>query len=98
MIRLAVRAHPAARHERAEWLPDGTLGVWVRARPIEGQANAAIERCLAAWLDLRPRQVTLVGGATSRDKVVQVDLPSADEVRERLVAADLAHGVRARSR
>jgi uncharacterized protein YggU (UPF0235/DUF167 family) len=80
-----------------EWLPDGGLGVWVRARPVEGQANAAIERCLAAWLDLRPRQVTLVAGAASRDKVVQVDLPSADEVRERLAGVALAHGVRARS-
>lgn len=97
MIRLTVRAHPGARQERAEWLPDGSLGVWVRARPVEGQANTAIERCLAAWLDLRPRQVTLVAGAASRDKVVQVDLPSADEVRERLVAVATAHGVRARS-
>lgn len=95
MIRLAVRVHPGARQERVEWLPDGRLGVWVRARPVEGQANAAIERCLAAWLDLRPRQVTLVAGAGSRDKVVRVDLPSAEEVRERL--SSLAHAVRARS-
>jgi uncharacterized protein len=94
MIRLAVRAHPGARQERVEWLPDGTLGVWVRARPVEGQANAAIERCLAARLVLRPRQVTLVSGVNGRDKVVQVDLQSADEVRERL--SGLAHGMRAR--
>jgi uncharacterized protein YggU (UPF0235/DUF167 family) len=97
MIRLAVRAHPGARQERAEWLSDGSLGVWVRARPVEGQANAAIERCLAAWLDLRPRQVTLVAGAGTRNKVIQVDLPSADQVRERLLAVGVAHAVRPRS-
>jgi uncharacterized protein len=92
MIRLAVHAHPGAHQERAELLSDGSLGVWVRARPVEGQANAAIQRCLAAWLDLRPRQVVLVAGAGGRHKIVEVDLPSSEEVRTRL----LAHGVRAR--
>ena len=91
MIRLAVHAHPGARQERAELLADGSLGVWVRVRPVDGQANAAIERCLAARLQLRPRQVTLVAGAGARTKIVEVDLPSAEEVRERLVA----HGMRA---
>ena len=94
MIRLAVRAHPGARQERVEWQPDGSLGVWVRARPVEGQANAAIERSLATWLGLRPRQVALVAGAAGRDKVVQIDLPSARDVRERLSA--VAHGMRPR--
>jgi uncharacterized protein YggU (UPF0235/DUF167 family) len=97
MIRLAVRAHPGSRQERAEWLADGSLGVWVRARPVEGQANTAIERCLAEWLQLRPRQVTLVAGAGARTKIVEVDLPSVDEARERLGAVGMAHGVRARS-
>jgi uncharacterized protein YggU (UPF0235/DUF167 family) len=92
MIRLAVHAHPGARQERAEVLADGSLGVWVRARPVEGQANVAIERCLAEWLDLRPRQVALVAGPGTRNKIVEVDLPSAEVVRERL----LAHGMRAR--
>jgi uncharacterized protein YggU (UPF0235/DUF167 family) len=92
MIRLAVHAHPGARHERAEVAADGSLSVWVRARPVEGQANAAIARCLADWLDLRPWQVTVVAGSRGRDKVVQLDLPNAEEVRERL----LAHGLRAR--
>jgi uncharacterized protein YggU (UPF0235/DUF167 family) len=92
MIRLAVHAHPGARQERAEWLADGSLGVWVRARPVEGQANAAIQRCLADWLDLRPRQVALVAGAATRTKMVEVDLPNPDAVRERL----LAHAMRAR--
>jgi uncharacterized protein YggU (UPF0235/DUF167 family) len=89
MIRLAVHAHPGAHHERAEVLADGSLGVWVRARPVEGQANAAIQRCLAKWLDLRPRQVALVAGAGARNKIVDIDLPSADAVRERLVARGL---------
>jgi hypothetical protein len=41
-VRLAVEAHPNARLERIE-LSGSTLRVWVRSRPAEGRANAAIE-------------------------------------------------------
>jgi uncharacterized protein len=86
MLRVQVRAHPGARRERVELLPDGSLGVWVRTRAVEGQANAAIERALASALSLRPRQVALISGHTSRHKVAQVDLANPDELRTRLMA------------
>ena len=44
----------------------------MRARPIEGAATAAAERVLAEALGLRPRQVRVVRGATSRDKLVEI--------------------------
>ena len=85
MPRLIVIAHPGARSERVERLDDGSLAVWTRARPVEGQANAAIQRLVAEALSLRPRQVRVVGGATGRRKIVDVDLPDD---------APLAHPVR----
>jgi uncharacterized protein len=85
-VRLTVVAHPGARSDRVELQPDGTVGVWVRARPIEGQANAAIERCLAHALGLRPRQVTIVSGARAHHKVLEVELTSMDEVHARLAS------------
>ncbi len=85
-LRLAARAHPGARREAVELLPDGSLNVWVRARPVEGQANAALERVVAAALGLPPRQVRVVRGWSARAKVVEVDRLSFDEVRARLVA------------
>src|SRR5437764_6124582 len=36
-----------------------SLRVWVRARAIDGQANAAIELAIAGALGLRPRQVRI---------------------------------------
>lgn len=89
MLRLAVEAHPAARLERVQLLDGGSLGVWVHARAVEGQANAAIERAIASALGLRQRQVAIVGGATSKRKIVQIDLPSQDALTQRLVAYGL---------
>ncbi len=89
MLRLAVLAHPAARVERVELLSDGSLGVWVRARPVEGQANVAIERAIAVALGLRSREVSLVGGSTSRRKIVEIDLPSPAALEERVLAYGL---------
>jgi uncharacterized protein YggU (UPF0235/DUF167 family) len=88
MLRLTVAAHPGARVERVELLGAMTLGVWVRARPIDGQANLAIERVVASALSLRPRQVRIVGGGSSRrHKIVEVDLPGQEALQQRLMAS-----------
>jgi uncharacterized protein YggU (UPF0235/DUF167 family) len=91
MLRLAVFAHPGARFERVARLDAQSLGVWVRARAVEGQANAAIERAIADSLGLKPRQVRLVSGLTARLKIVEIDLPDPQALDARL----LAHAVRA---
>jgi uncharacterized protein YggU (UPF0235/DUF167 family) len=44
----------------------------VRAVPEKGAANAALEKLVAGWLGLPPRQVSVTGGATSRLKTVTV--------------------------
>ena len=84
MLRVAVLAHPGARVERVERLSESDIGVWVHAPAIDGRANAAIERALADALDLRRSQVHIVGGATARRKIVEIDLPDLDTVRVRL--------------
>ena len=48
------------------------LGVRVSVPPAEGAANDAVVRLLAKALELRQRDVTITGGATSRVKQVQL--------------------------
>jgi uncharacterized protein len=89
MLRLAVIAHPGSRVERVRLVDEATLGVWVRARPVDGQANSAIERVVAAALGLRPRQVKIVAGLASRSKIVEIDLPAREMLHSRLLASGL---------
>jgi uncharacterized protein (TIGR00251 family) len=89
-ITVAVRVHPSAAREEVALLPDGSLDVRLRARPVEGQANARLIELLAGRLRLRRRVVALVSGVRSRQKLVRIGLASVEELGRRLGAG--AHG------
>jgi uncharacterized protein (TIGR00251 family) len=82
--RLAIKAVPnAPRSEVVGWLGDA-LKIKVHAPALEGRANEELCRFLAEALDLPRRAVTVATGNTSRQKRVQIDGLSLDEVRARL--------------
>jgi uncharacterized protein YggU (UPF0235/DUF167 family) len=61
--------------------------VRVRSAPERGRANAEVTRLLAEELGLAPRDVSVVAGHTSRDKLVEVTGLSLEEVERRLASA-----------
>jgi hypothetical protein len=71
--RFAVRITPRSAVERVEEVVDGVLKVRVMAPAVEGGANAAVIRLLAEELGVARRDVRIVAGATSRQKLVVVD-------------------------
>jgi hypothetical protein len=80
-IRVRPAAHCDAVGGRAPAARPGdppALGVRVRARPVDGAATAAAERVLAEALGVRPRQVRVIRGATSREKLVEISDPPPD--------------------
>jgi uncharacterized protein (TIGR00251 family) len=84
LISVRVHVQPgASRDEITGWEGD-QLRVRLRARAVEGKANKSLLEFLAGALGLRPRQVTLLRGEHSREKLVEVDLPTLDEVVDRL--------------
>ncbi|MDP2673680.1 MAG: DUF167 domain-containing protein [Dehalococcoidia bacterium] len=84
MARLKLHVTPGAREDRiAGWQGD-SLRVRVRARPEKGLANEAALRLLAGRLNLPRSRLDLVRGATSRDKLIEVEGLSEDELRARL--------------
>jgi uncharacterized protein len=75
-MRISVRVRPGARRDEVggSWAaPRGpALVVAVRARAVEGAANAAVVAALAAAFGVRRGDVEIVAGARGRDKVVAV--------------------------
>lgn len=70
--RLAMRVTPGARVEGIV-VENGTVQVKVRAKPQDGAANDAVLALLAQALGTAPSRLTLLRGATSREKLVQLD-------------------------
>jgi uncharacterized protein (TIGR00251 family) len=87
VVLLHVRVQPgASRDELSGWEGD-LLRVRLRARAVEGKANKGLLEFLAEALGLRPRQVTLVRGKKSREKLIEVDLPTLEQMMTRLGSA-----------
>jgi uncharacterized protein YggU (UPF0235/DUF167 family) len=76
-----VRVRPGAGRTRVGGRYDGPHGpalvVAVGAPAVDGKATEAARRALAAALGVRPAEVSLRLGATSRDKVFTVTAPEA---------------------
>ena len=72
-VRFAVRLTPRSAVERVEDVVDGVLKVRVTAPAVEGAANNALVRILADELGIARRDVRIVAGATSRQKLVVID-------------------------
>lgn len=81
-LRVAVRVRPGASRTRVGGAygdgPDAPLVVAVTARAVDGAATEAVLRAVADAVGVRARQVLLVHGATSRDKLVEIIDPPED--------------------
>jgi uncharacterized protein YggU (UPF0235/DUF167 family) len=69
--RLALHVTPGARSESVA-IGERKLVIKVRAKPTDGAANDAVLRLLADALGVAPSSLTLLRGATSREKLVQL--------------------------
>lgn len=69
---LAIRVTPNARSARVE-LVDGQIRVAVTETPEAGKATEAARAALAKALGVAKTRLTLVRGATSRDKLFRLD-------------------------
>ncbi len=86
MARISVRLTPRAGRSAIDGWDGDVLRARVAAPPVDGKANDALLRLLAKALGVAPSRVTLVSGAQSRVKIVEVDGMTADVVRRALDA------------
>jgi uncharacterized protein YggU (UPF0235/DUF167 family) len=88
-VTVPVRVRPGASRRQVGGRYTGRAGdalvVAVTAPAVDGRATDAALRAVADALGVRPAQVSLRSGATSRDKLFAVEDPPAD-LPERLTA------------
>lgn len=91
-MRLIVRVRPGAsrtrvggRHGEGD---EAALVVAVSERAVDGAATAAVLAAVAQAFEVRTRAVTLVTGATSRTKVLDVDIDDAEGHRRWVALLD----------
>jgi uncharacterized protein YggU (UPF0235/DUF167 family) len=72
-VRFAVRLTPRSAGDHVDGVVDGVLRARVGAPAVEGAANNALVRLIADELGVARRDVRIVAGAQSRQKLVVVD-------------------------
>jgi uncharacterized protein (TIGR00251 family) len=83
---IRVRLTPRAAREQIAARADGSYAVRVNAPPVDGRANDALCRLIAARAGVAPSRVSVVRGAKARDKVVRVEGVDQAALRGRLLA------------
>ena len=72
-MRVTIRVRPGSSRTSVGGSHDGALVVRVTARAVDNAATRAALAAVADAFGVRNRAVSLVSGATSRTKVVDVD-------------------------
>jgi uncharacterized protein len=73
---LTLHVQPGARRTEIAGTHGDALKIRLAAPPVDGRANTALVRYLASAFGVPMRQVTLVRGDASREKVLRVERPA----------------------
>ncbi|WP_026875639.1 DUF167 domain-containing protein [Jiangella gansuensis] len=87
-MRVSIRVRPGAPRTAVGGRHGDALVVAVQARAVDGAATRAALEALAEALGCRKREVTLITGATSRTKSVEVPAASASRLADLMREAD----------
>ncbi|HLQ11400.1 MAG TPA: DUF167 domain-containing protein [Ktedonobacteraceae bacterium] len=82
-MRLTVRVIPRSSRNAIEW-DQGVLKARITAPPVDGAANDALIALLAERLGMPRRSISIVRGATGRQKIVEIAGMTEAEVTARL--------------
>jgi len=86
-VMLSVRVTPRAAGDEVVGWDGDVLRVRLRAPPVEGRANEALRRLLAAELGIPASRVHVVSGAAARSKRIWIEGANAEDIATRLGSA-----------
>lgn len=71
-MKIKVKVFPQAGKEEIIKKSDDSFEIWVKAKPVQGQANRAVIRALAEYFNISSREIRLVKGFRERNKIFEV--------------------------
>jgi uncharacterized protein (TIGR00251 family) len=80
----SVRVQPRASRSGIAGETDGALRIRLAAPPVDGEANEELVNFLAKLLDIPRRQIEIISGQRSKNKVVRVSGISAEMCEKKL--------------
>ena len=85
MATLLFHVVPNAKKDAVVGRHGPAIKIKLRARPIEGEANATLRRFLAGELNLSQRAIKIRHGEKSRDKLIEIETLDEKTIQERLL-------------
>lgn len=80
-MKISIKVKPGAKIEKIEKIPDQLIGekeadfkVWVKELAKEGKANEAVIKALAKYFGVSKSSISIISGATTKQKIVEVCL------------------------
>lgn len=86
-VRLEVHAKPRAKRSKVVGERGDAVEIAIAAPPVDGAANEELVRFVAKILGIRQRDIELVRGDSSREKLLAITGLAAEEIESRLRAA-----------
>ncbi|MBR7128572.1 MAG: YggU family protein [Lentisphaeria bacterium] len=82
ICRISCYIQPKSSRNSVVGLHDGKLKIALTAPPVDGQANAMLIKFLASYLDKPKRDLEIVSGDSSRNKIVAIKNINPDDLAE----------------
>lgn len=74
----------ATKDQISGFMQDGTLKIRITAPPVDGKANQALVEFLSASFGIHRDQISIISGASSRIKILQIRGISEREFQEKI--------------
>ncbi len=69
---IIVKVVPGSKVEQIQKSIDGSIKVWVKGQPKEGEANRALVKLLSKYFCVPQSCIQVAKGLTSRKKVIKI--------------------------
>ena len=72
-MKISVRVKPNAKKIKVEKIGESMFSVWIDEPPSKGKANKRLIEILSDYFKVPKRNVRIVKGETSRNKIVEIE-------------------------